>query len=121
MTTTSGKLFLVHWNHLEAQKYARTLIESGWDVLFEAEDGGRAYQTIKSSSPAVIVIYLTRLPSHGRETAHAIRTNKSIREIPIIFVGGQGEALEKTQAKIPEAIFLAETELMDHLERLAVA
>ncbi len=47
----------------------------------------------------------SRLPSHGRETADYLRSLKSTRHIPIIFVGGEGEALEKTKAKLPDATY----------------
>jgi CheY-like chemotaxis protein len=111
MTASSGKLFLIHWNQAEAEDYARELVDSGWEVVIEAKDGRRAYESIKSDPPVVVVIYLTRLPSHGRETAHALRSYKSLREIPIIFIGGQGELLQKTKAKIPDAVYSMETEL----------
>jgi CheY-like chemotaxis protein len=118
MIRDPGGLFLIHWNYAEAEEQAERLRSSGWNVVVEAEDGQRAYTSIKSNPPAVIVIYLTRLPSHGRETAHALRTNKSTREIPIIFIGGQGEALEKTKAKVPVAIYTSEAELDHHLRQI---
>ncbi len=117
MMPENNKLFLIHWNRLEAEELARKFEQAGWQVEIEAEDGSRAYQRMKTESMAVIVIYLTRLPSHGRETAHAVRSLKATRHIPIIFVGGQGEALEKTKAKIPEAVYTTETEVLEVLNR----
>ncbi len=117
MMPENKKLFLIHWNRLEAEELARKFEQAGWQVEVEAEDGSRAYQRMKTESMAVIVIYLTRLPSHGRETAHAVRSLKATRHIPIIFVGGQGEALEKTKAKIPEAVYTTETEMLEVLNR----
>lgn len=64
-----------------------------------------AYKKVKARPPDVLVVYLTRLPSHGRETAHMLRSVKATRDLPIIFVGGEGEALEKTKAKVPDAIY----------------
>lgn len=117
MMPKENKLFLIHWNRLEAAELARKFEQAGWQVEIEAEDGSRAYQRMKTEPMAVIVIYLTRLPSHGRETAHALRSLKATRHIPIIFVGGQGEALEKTKAKIPEAVYTTETEVLEVLNR----
>lgn len=121
MTTAAKKLFLVHWNQAEAEEYARGFVDSGWEVAIEARDGRRAFESIRSNAPAVVVIYLTRLPSHGRETADAIRSSKSLRDIPILFVGGEGEPLEKTKQKIPGAIFSTEAELAQLLESFSRA
>ena len=44
--------------------------------------------------PDVLVIDLTRMPSHGRELAFAIRRTKYTRQIPIIFVDGEPEKVE---------------------------
>jgi len=101
----NGKLFLVHWKAAEAEEYASLLRSKGWEVEYEAEDGARAGKKIKENPPAVIVIYLSRLPSHGRETAEGLRSLKATRSIPIVFVDGQGEALEKTKAKVPDALY----------------
>jgi CheY-like chemotaxis protein len=111
MIPVRGKLFLIHWNAAQAETLANGPIFSDWEIEFEAEDGRRAYEAIKANPPAAIIIYLTRLPSHGRETADALRTYKATREIPIVFVGGQGEALVKTKAKVPSGIFATESEL----------
>lgn len=116
MTSARSKLFLIHWNQAEAESLARGLILSGWDVEYEANDGRRAYESIKADLPAAIVIYLSRLPSHGRETADALRAHKATREVPVVFVGGQGEPLEKTKAKVPGAIYTTEAELSSVLQ-----
>ncbi|HJW91685.1 MAG TPA: hypothetical protein VJ436_13670 [Anaerolineales bacterium] len=106
-----GRLFLIHWNEGEAGELLGPLLSAGWEVEVEAKDGARAGSAIKANPPRAVVIYLTRLPSHGRETAHALRSFKATRTIPIIFVDGKDEALEKTKAKVPDAIFARSTEL----------
>lgn len=106
------KLFLIHWNLAEAEELARKFEGAGWQVEVEAEDGGQAYQRMKTAPADILVIYLNRLPSHGRETAHAVRSYKATSHLPIIFVGGQGEALEKTKTKIPEAIYTTEADVL---------
>lgn len=111
-----NKLFLIHWNPSEAEGLAQQFKQAGWRVEVEAQDGGRAYQTIKTAPPTVLVIYLTRLPSHGRETAHAVRSFRATRDIPIVFVDGQGETLEKTKAKIPDAVYTTEAEVFSVID-----
>jgi CheY-like chemotaxis protein len=116
---SQGDLFLIHWNLEEAQAYAETLRGRGWDVDFEHEDGARAAKSVKANPPDIIVIYLTRLASHGRATAEYLAEAKSTRGIPIIFVGGQGEALVKTKAQLPNAIYIEEASLQQTLGSLA--
>ena len=100
-----GRLFLIHWNADEVEQRAELLRTDGWDVETEASDGARGGKRIVADPPAAVVIDLTRLPSHGRETAHALRSYKATRTTPIVFVGGEGEPLEKTKAKVPDAIY----------------
>jgi CheY-like chemotaxis protein len=114
-----GKLFLIHWNDDEALEKAAQWRARGWDVDLEAEDGARAAKAIVESPPHVILIYLDRLPSHGRETAHYIHSGKSTGQIPIVFCGGHGAALEKVKAKVSEAVFATEADLEEVVEGFA--
>jgi DNA-binding response OmpR family regulator len=116
-----GKLFLIHWKQAEAEELAKPLRAAGWQVEIEAEDGARAGQRILADPPQAVVIYLTRLPSHGRETAHALRSYKAGREIPILFVDGESEKVEKVRFKVPDAAFLRSAELQPALDSLVQA
>ncbi len=116
---SKGRLFLIHWDKPEAEAYAETLRGWGWEVEFEYEDGARGGTAIKLNPPDVVVIYHTRLPSHGRATAEYLAEAKSTRSIPLIFVGGEGETLEKTKAKIPSAKFINEAQLKNTLAKYA--
>ncbi|MEW5989085.1 MAG: hypothetical protein AB1791_20860 [Chloroflexota bacterium] len=108
----NGRVFLIHWNAAEAEIYADQLRAFGWEVVgIETADGARGGQAVKDNLPDVLVIYLTRLPSHGRQTAFALRWYKATRTLPIVFVGGQDEALAKTKAKIPDGHFVEAEEL----------
>ena len=106
-----GTIFLIHWNAAEAEELAKPLCTIGWEIEIEAEDGARGYNQIKANPPTAVVIYLSRLPSHGRETAYTLRSVKATREIPIIFVDGSKEAIEKTRTKVPDAIYTTSDDL----------
>jgi DNA-binding response OmpR family regulator len=110
-------LFLIHWNAYEADILAQDLRTQGFQVQIESADGARAYKEIKADPPDVIVIYLTRLPSHGLQTAIALKENKTTRAIPIIFVDGEGEAVKKTKSKLPEAIFTTSPKLLSVISK----
>ena len=107
----TGNLYLIHWHPGEAEALAQPLREQGWSVRIEAEDGARAYRETGAEVPDVVVVYLTRRPSHGRETALTLRQRKSTRDVPILFVGGSPEDAEKVRQKLPDARFLVETDL----------
>jgi len=106
-----GSVFLIHWDQADAELYAEGLRGMGWKVELEARDGGQVGKAVKLDRPNAIVIYHTLKPSHGRATAEYLAETKATRDIPIIFVGGEGETLEKTKAKLPKARFIAEEEL----------
>jgi len=113
-----GRLFLIHWNGAEAQELVRELEGLGWHMDFEAQDGARAAKRIREAPPEAAVIFLSRLPSHGRETAHALRSFKATRQLPIIFVDGQDEAVQKTREKVPDAHFVTKDLLQMTLEQV---
>ena len=116
-----GRLFLVHWNAAEAEEQASKIRSDGWnvEVEVEAEDGARAGKLIRENSPDAVVLNLTRLPSRGCETAIYLRSVKATRDVPIIFVDGREEVVEKTRAKIPDAVYTTSAELADALAKLS--
>ncbi|MEX1247864.1 MAG: hypothetical protein WEA61_05235 [Anaerolineales bacterium] len=118
---SKGRLFLFHWNRPEAEEYAKGLRGQGWEVDFEWEDGARGGNAVKLNPPDAVVFYHTRLPSHSRATAEYFAQTKSMRNIPLIFVGGEGEALDKTKQKIPTGIFVSEDKLAAALAKYAKA
>lgn len=114
----ADKIFLIHWNDTEAHALANMLKAADYDVAVESSDGARAVKAVLRFQPNAVVIYLTYLPSHGRETAIYIHKAKASSHIPIIFLGGDGEALEKTKAKIPDAIYINEDKLIVTLSQI---
>jgi len=116
-----GRLFLIHWQADEAAALARPLCDAGWQVEIECEDGARACRRLLASPPDVVVVYLTRLPSHGRVTIAHLRTRPAGQALPVLFVGGQRDALAKVRAAVPDAEFLAASELPAALERFGAA
>jgi glucuronate isomerase len=115
----SGRLFLVHWHAAEAQEHADRLRAGGWQVDVEFEDGVRAYKKMTADPPDALVIYLTRLPSHGREIALALHSHKKGRKVPVVFVDGKEGAIAKSRAKLPEATFTDAAALPQVLARFA--
>jgi glucuronate isomerase len=114
-----GRLFLIHWHTAEAEEYAQRLRDEGWQVNVESEEGGQAHKRVLADAPDAVLIYLTRSPSHGRQTADAIRASKAGRKLPIVFVGGKDKAVEKAKAKLSDALFTTSAELGQALDDVA--
>ena len=111
------RAFLIHWKKEELSPKVELLRSLGFSVTTEHEDGARAGNAIKEKPPAVVVIYLSRLPSHGRETADYLATAKSTRHIPIVFVDGELEKVVRVKEKVPNAIYTTEDKLKSILKQ----
>ncbi len=110
------KLFLIHWDDSEIEAYADRLRDMGWDVEFEAMDGALAYRRVKEWQPDVILIDLRYLPSHGRMTGMILRKAPATWEIPLLFVNGKPEDIEKTRDTVFDAEFVTQEDLPAVLE-----
>ena len=104
--------FLIHWHPEEAEALAIPLREAGWTISIEADDGARACAAVKAGQPDVVVISLARKPSHGRITGEHLASQRATREIPLLFLDGTEEAIEKTRGRIPSARFGLSGELV---------
>ena len=96
---------LVHWNEADGLERQKQLEALGFQTVFEFGDSLFAARQIKASPPDAVAIDLSRIPSHGREVAHSVRATKATRYLPIVFVGGEPEKVEKTRQFIPDATF----------------
>lgn len=114
-----GKIFLFQWEKRTAHKRAQELYLQGWYVEIEAEDGARGGKKVLANPPSAIVMDLSRKPAHSRETAHALRAYKAGRYLPIIFVDGNSDDIEKTKSKIPNALFVKSSQLEGLLKEVA--
>jgi CheY-like chemotaxis protein len=96
---------LVHFNEDEGLERRKQLEAFGFDAAFDFGDGLFMARQIKAGPPDAVVIDLSRVPSHGREVAQSVRGTKATRHIPIVFVDGEPEKVEKTRQFIPDATF----------------
>src|SRR5438045_454654 len=97
---------LVCWKQELARERVRLLEESGFHIDTSPWDSpGGFIARLRANPPAVILIDLDRLPSHGREVAVTVRNSKAIRHIPIVFAGGAEEKVERIRQELPDAQF----------------
>jgi len=100
-----ARIRLVCWNEELAAERARLLKKAGLDVDASPFDPAGMITRLRENPPALMLIDLDRLPSHGRAVAVMLRTSKSMRHIPIVFAGGAEEKVALARAEVPDAIF----------------
>jgi hypothetical protein len=100
-----SRLRLIHWNAAESARYVTLLTEAGHRVEYSHEFSPPLLREWRMSPPDAFVINLSRLPSHGREIAVALRQSKATRTTPIVFCDGEEERVAKTRVLLPDAFF----------------
>ena len=110
------RIRLIHWKPEEAEERAATLRKAGYEVELSPVDAA-SLRALKKQPPAVVVIDLTRLPSHGRDVALAMRTAKTTRHVPIVFVDGPAEKLARIQKMLPDATYTPWRRIRSALKR----
>ena len=100
-----GRVRLVCWKEEVAAERAEGLKKAGVAVDASPFNPAGMITRLREDPPAVILIDLDRLPSHGREVAVALRNSKALRGIPIVFAGGAGEKVARIREELPDAVF----------------
>jgi CheY-like chemotaxis protein len=108
---------LVHWNAQEAEPLVESLEAAGHSIEHTSSIGSGIMKYLRASLPDAVVIDLSRQPSHGREIAVAIRTGKTIKHLPILFVDGDPEKVEAIRRVLPDAIYTTRPRLVAALKR----
>jgi hypothetical protein len=96
---------LVHWHEAEAGESAERLRTLGYQVNHAILSGPEGFRELRDNPPAAVVIDLSRIPSHGRDVGIALRSYKDTRLVPIVFVGGEAEKVERIKTNLPDAIY----------------
>jgi CheY-like chemotaxis protein len=81
------------------------LKEAGHRVEYSTEFSPQLMRAWRAAPPDAFIIDLSRLPSHGREIAVALRQSKAMRSIPLVFCEGEEEKIAKTRELLPDAAF----------------
>jgi len=108
---------LCHWRESEAAPLIDILRKAGYTVDYPGDKANGSFRSLREKPAFAVVIDLTRLPSHGRHVAAEIRATKSIRHIPIVFVDGDQEKVDRIRQEIPDAVYTSRTRLAAALKR----
>jgi len=109
---------LFHWRAEEAQTLIVALRAGGYTVDYPGDKANGSWRSLRENSTYAAIIDLTRLPSHGRHVAAEIRATKSLRHIPIVFVDGDPEKVERVRKDLPDAVYTSRSRLVSALKRV---
>jgi CheY-like chemotaxis protein len=112
-----AKLRLIHWNGPEGRERKLRLASLGHHADFDDVEGPALMRVLRNSAADAFLIDLSRLPSHGREVAMWLRTTKSTRHVPIVFVGGDPAKVATLKQLLPDATYTSWTRLATALPR----
>lgn len=110
---------LIHWKAEEATERTSKLKAAGYEVEYSPPDS-KAYKALKNNPPAVFVIDLSRMPSHGMEVGSSLRGYKATRNVPLVFVEGEPEKVERIRKLLPDATFTTWSKIRSAL-KIAIA
>ncbi|MGH2651970.1 MAG: hypothetical protein ACRDHK_12265, partial [Actinomycetota bacterium] len=96
---------LIHWDAPEASERVATLRAAGYVVDASRLTTGNDLKAITARPPAAVVVDLGRMPTHGRDVGVFVRHTKATRHVPLVFVEGEPEKVEKVRAVLPDATF----------------
>ena len=96
---------LLHWKAEEAEAHLKTLRAAGWQTDYDERFRPELMRQWRDSPPDAFVIDLSRLPSHGREIAIALRQSPRTRCVPIVFCDGEEEKVARTARDLPDAVY----------------
>jgi hypothetical protein len=108
---------LVCWNRELAEEHGRLLARPGWKVDASPLNPSGLIGQFRDHPPAVVVLDLDRLPSHGREIGVMLRNGKSTRRIPLVFAGGAPEKVARIRGELPDAVFTSWEQIAGALDR----
>jgi CheY-like chemotaxis protein len=99
-----ARIRLLHWKPEECPSRAERLAILGHHVD-STQLKSSSMKEFRDNPPDAVVIDLDRLPSHGREVGVFLRSSKSTRLIPLIFVEGAADKLQRIKQELPDARF----------------
>lgn len=100
------RVHLVHWDADDARTRVAALTALGHDAVYlPGVTGTPLMRALRAGAPDCFLIDLSRRPSHGREVAMALRSSPSTRHRPIVFAGGEVEAVTRMRTLLPDAVY----------------
>jgi DNA-binding NarL/FixJ family response regulator len=112
-----ARVHLVHCNEKEAAAAMEELRAAGHEVTYCAKTDTSTLRELRAAPPDAVVVDLSRVPSHGREFAVALRASKATRGVPLVFRDGDPVKVEAVRRQLPDAAYARGQDLARVLKR----
>lgn len=116
MARRKPRVYWVHWKAEETHQRAAPLRAAGFAI-----DGGPVdpdvLRKLRREPPSAVVIDLSRLPSHGRDVGLGLRGIKATRHVPLVFVDGPRDKVDRIRKLLPDAVYTSRGRIRTSLER----
>jgi CheY-like chemotaxis protein len=107
------RILYIHWHEQESAERAARIRDMGYLVDNDPVNVPGFRSAFRKDPSDLVVIDLSRLPSHGREVAVWLTDTRGTAHIPLIFLDGAAEKVRVTRERLPHAAFAT----WDTLER----
>ena len=94
------------------------MLVAGFQVDYDEKFDSALMRKWREDPPAAFVIDLSRLPSHGREIAIALRQSPKTRQIPVVFCDGAPEKVRLIRDVLPDATYCTSKDLIKTLRNI---
>ena len=115
---TPKTIRLYHWRENEAGPLIEVLEAGGFHVDYPGQRPLGHMRDLRLLEPAAVVIDLSRTPSLGGYVAAGIRQTKSIQHLPIVFVDGAPEKVQRIRDLMPDAVYTTREKVVAALKRV---
>ncbi len=92
------------------------LRSAGYAVAHEALSPA-SFKEMRENPPDAVVIDLSRIPSQGRDVGLGIRKYKDTRHMPLVFVEGDPDKVQRIQELLPDAVYTTWDRILDGLKQ----
>jgi hypothetical protein len=96
---------LIHWKKAEAAEHFKVLEDAGYAIEYDEQLRPGLMKEWRENPPDAFAIDLSRLPSHGKEIAIALRQYKQTRTVPLVFCGGDAGKVSAIRELLPDAAY----------------
>jgi len=107
---------LIQWKAEEAEEKAARLRSAGLEVDARPLDPA-GLKALRADPPSAVVIDLDRMPSQGRDLGLLLRKQRTTRNVPLVFAGGEPEKVERVRSSLPDAVFTPWSRVRSGLSR----
>ncbi len=116
MAKKHQRIRVISPNEERASSLERELEASGFAVDAKPFEPS-TLKILADDPPDAIVIDLGRLPSHGRDVGVAVRTRAGTRAVPLVFVDGDRDKIDRTRNLLPDAVYTTTEKLVASVQK----